>query len=380
MLGIESGKTIITLSLYSILFIRGIQVNFRSDLNKNHYFPFLFSLFAFSVFLLAKIMYSDAMGYEYYFDKSALLIINIVIPTFLYILFGTRIQQININLLLRALEVLSVLFAILLLLNAYTIGVNEILTSKHMVRVGVGQSNVIWTGRFISIGFIIILLAQKNILYKTSTLLLILIALILTGSKSTLLIPFISIIIYFFLPPRGRRSTKRKKYSIYLGIFVLVISAVFNALDEDAVESRFSTNSRTIGLRTDGINKVIEDAFNRGNYISGNGFATSGYPILGNYDDKYYPHNVTVELFYELGIIGIFLFYIILLFPFWLQKKLKRPESEIKIVLAINLMFIFYAQTSGDLTGNSFVFIISSYLVFSLPFLEKIAQLRPYNF
>ena len=64
MTGIESGKTLISLGFYSVLFIYGTNSKLKGALlgRKKITVPFVFSIFLFFLFVIIKIMGSSAMG------------------------------------------------------------------------------------------------------------------------------------------------------------------------------------------------------------------------------------------------------------------------------------------------------------------------------
>ena len=314
------------------------------------------------------------MGYDYYYQKITFLVIEIILPIVFLIFFGSGLRNLDTKLLLHAFETLSVLIAILLLSNAYQIGINEILQSKFMTRVEVGESNVIWTGRFISFGFLIILFRKTRLIYKVFTLPVLLLALVLTGSKSVLLFPLITIVIYFLFILKNDhiKSISKKTFLIYIGLIVLGISTIFSFLNPEAVETRFSIGSGTVDTRKSAIDNVMDEANFRENYFFGNGFATSGFPIVGTYNQRYYPHNITVEIFYELGFLGVFLFFLLIFIPLWLYKKHKIPGGDFGTILALYCLVLFYSQTSGDLTGNSLIFVFSGYIIYSMNYWKSI--------
>lgn len=364
----ESGKVLILFVLYFIILILSLNKTKRKRGGSENSRK-LFNVVNFCLFLWfgVSIITSPAIGYDYFNTKVTFSIIQIFIPLFLIIFTHSRMSKVNLEFLFKFFEVLSLISAIMLLVNAQMIGFRQILNSEFMTRVSVGEANVIWIGRFISIGFLLVLLRKKQVVTKLLKIGLLLGAMILTGSKAVLIFPVFTILGFIlFLSVKSSKYSGNIKSISYLSLIILGIIFAISQLNPDAVERRFSLNSGTIDIRESTISNVWSHFLIGGNFFSGNGMATSGYPIVRNYNEISYPHNFTVEILYELGLIGFILFHLSLIIALGYYSRMRhQKDNKISLVVAITVMFFLFAQTSGNFTANSFIFILPAYLLAS---------------
>lgn len=360
--GLEGGKSFITLLLYGVLFFSSLKAkSYSSRIKTTETLMGLLLTMATVTLVLLNILKSPATGYEYFNEKVILFFINILIPVFLIALFG-GVKGRSFKIIFFYFEVMSLLAATLLLVNAYEKGLYNILSSTFFTRINVGESNVIWTGRLISIGFLVVLLKRKGIVSKTLKISFLALAMLLTGSKSVVAFPLIAILGYnFFFFAKNDRGN-RFGYSfliIAIGAGYLVLMSFLNP---KAVERRYSLQSGTIDMREGYATDVIDNFYVRENFLIGNGFATSGYPIAKNYEARKYPHNIVLEVLYEFGTIGLLLFLFIFLLPYILFLRSHRSDKNIALLLTIYTLYLLFSQTSGDITGNSMLFVLTAYL------------------
>jgi O-antigen ligase len=95
------------------------------------------------------------------------------------------------------------------------------------------------------------------------------------------------------------------------------------------------------------------------NYFIGEGTGNFGFILFG-FDSNGYPHNIFVELFYENGIIGLLLFLSLLFSTLWRSVHINNRIKRVLFTVSI-LFFLFASMTSGDITGNPFLFIFIVY-------------------
>jgi O-antigen ligase len=360
-LGQENFKAVITIILYLIVFFS--RMHFRRK-NRATFFEgeaFNFSVLLLFIYLIIRSIISPAFGYEYLEVKVIFTFFDIFVPLFLFMV--VKPQMIRISFLLSFFEISSILVAGLMMFLAANIGIDNILNAEFMVRVASGESNVIWLGRFLSIGFIVVLFKKRMIFLKISLCIFILVALILTGSKSVLLFTFLGIMIHLFYIDRGMSGRiKIKVFSVSL-LLLFSLGFFISLLNPLAVERRFSTKSGTIGDREGRIEKVYEHFLKEENILFGNGFATSGFPNEHTYNKRSYPHNITIEVLYELGIFGLGLYYLCLLLPLYIYKINRGTDSQLGLLMSIHIVFILYSQTSGDFFSNAVPFVFSGYIM-----------------
>ncbi len=80
----------------------------------------------------------------------------------------------------------------------------------------------------------------------------------------------------------------------------------------------------------------------------GNGIGSFG-PIILGLDEVHYPHNIFIELIFELGIFGLFHSIVILYYISFSYKY--------SIFGYIAIYYFINSQFSGDLAGNSSLYI-----------------------
>src|SRR5690606_34402204 len=147
---------------------------------------------------------------------------------------------------------------------------------------------------------------------------------------------------------------------IMIVLISIVLSSFLKSFNADAILLRFSLESNTVEQRT----ILYDTAFNSYksgnlfNIVFGNGGGTIG-SSLGYAYERIYPHNLLIEILFELGLIGLIVFMLQIFYSIKLFYKGHRNWLFVAYIL-----FLFYSLTSGDLVANNFVFILFSlYLV-----------------
>jgi len=96
------------------------------------------------------------------------------------------------------------------------------------------------------------------------------------------------------------------------------------------------------------------------------GKGIGSYPeLIGRYGEFVYPHNIILEIGVETGLVGLSLFFVIILFGtfrFGLRGMYRDPNKMILMVLFINTLI--NAQFTEDLTGNRMLFAMTGLLLF----------------
>ena len=76
-----------------------------------------------------------------------------------------------------------------------------------------------------------------------------------------------------------------------------------------------------------------------------------------------YPHNLTIELLYDMGLIGTILYYLPflhLLFFSFSHRKYPNRSDDCVLFTILAVLFILYEQTSGDLYSNTLPYIFTA--------------------
>lgn len=203
-----------------------------------------------------------------------------------------------------------------------------------------GVENAIWFSRFVGMLLLVILccarLRMSNLLLYVSTVIIALLLMFGGGSRG----PLLAVIITFFI---------KQSYYISKKKLILLISGIgsFIAIGFIFIGGYlFETDFYSIYARLDLIKSFSEYDFQ---YFKGSGIGSYAMSVLGE-DVVYYPHNVFLELFFENGLIGVFLFCLVLYFFF----RSFKPN----IIYFLSLYYLLASLVSGDIPGNNNLFIL----------------------
>ncbi|MDZ7860513.1 MAG: O-antigen ligase family protein [Candidatus Krumholzibacteriota bacterium] len=156
-------------------------------------------------------------------------------------------------------------------------------------------------------------------------------------------------------------------------LIILIVCAgiaVFAIFNQKAIIGRFSLESASIGFRLAGYKLTIKKMAASGKYLFGNGPASISQIVSFGYNTRWYPHNILLELLYEVGLLGMIIYFI----PIFYAVGSTIKQQKTWIFFAVVLFFLF-AQTSGDLVANNFFPI---YL--SLYFVSRIKKEDPHDY
>lgn len=90
--------------------------------------------------------------------------------------------------------------------------------------------------------------------------------------------------------------------------------------------------------------------------LLGNGIGS--WPIInGNIDMRGYPHNLILEILVELGLAGLVLFSILILYALVILKPIPGYKQSINILLLMLIIYMFLnSMVSGDIPDNRLLF------------------------
>ncbi|GGG55002.1 O-antigen polymerase [Croceivirga lutea] len=187
-------------------------------------------------------------------------------------------------------------------------------------------------------------------------------ALLLTATRTIFLsIALIHFIFLVYFEKATKTKFKKIATNVLFGLFlVLFLSINVLGVSNDLVNrslSSFSLSTFTTGnvftrFEHYGVGvKMFSE-----NFLFGKGFGS--YPVFAlGYDERYYPHNLFIELVAELGIVGLAIF-CYMLFQVWnaliKYDSIKYPHNQKKFAISIFLLGIISSMSSLDLP-NQFV-------------------------
>jgi hypothetical protein len=250
----------------------------------------------------------------------------------------------NINYFLtKVAEIISFcgLFVLLtIFLKGFSLSVND--------RLSVGIINPIWLGRFAGMA-ILIIYQQKNIRFKIFFLIVNLIIIFLSGSKG----PIIGLLVVGLF-----HHFNTKKLIVSFFVILIFILYFFNVLNDDI---RIFITSRFLSLNpnsTDLFQEIEDDRLSiitrsSSNYLQSVDFTSflfglgpnksSFYYYKSVISERWYPHNIFLEILFEYGVIAL------LLFAYTLFKTQMFKSSMLNGLI---IFFLINSLFSGDLPLN----------------------------
>lgn len=290
------------------------------------FYRFFILLFIFYGWLIFSNAYSPSL--EYKFEKSFKFIINIIF--FVYPFF---VRKINFNLLIR----LYVIFV--LPISAYFIyllSIVWIINTKQTQNFLDIRSSYLSIGIHLGILFLLLLFYKKNIVLKVLTFFL----LVASSARGPLLFTIITSIVYLYSKDlkqffKGSNIFKIVGVGVGLTIFYLYKPNLINSLLANTILRFTSLGSgvdKSSMERIERLEMAFYSPFEKiSTFIFGHGVGSFGV-LFDKIDQKSYPHNIFLESFFELGIIGLILFAMLFLIVF---SKLSIKSN------VFSLLFLF---------------------------------------
>lgn len=237
-------------------------------------------------------------------------------------------------------------------------------------------SNYLVVARVLGLGTVAatlyLLIARKRPKYLWFIAIVSLVALAMSLARGALLSTFgILLLTGFFLSTRMsiRRDTiwtwlssRLKKMSFGLGIFALIGSIVFVALQVERTARRlrrlFSGNELEAGGRGALWISSIENITQTP--ISGYGLGASG--IMAGAHEGHYPHNLFLQVWLDGGIVAFLLLFGLVVFPFllalWHLVKGRLPTNQWIVYLGLFLFLILEYSKSIDFYSGRFLLVM----------------------
>lgn len=344
---LELTPIILALALVDIFFNLGKT---NGTFNKFSY-RVLSLIFIFYGWLIFSSVYSPSMEYKY--EKSLYFVANIIF--FIYPFF---IKKINMNLLIR-------LYCIVVLpLSVYFVYMNSIVWSIRSVQTDLFmdiRGTYLTFGIHLAILFLILLYYKKNIILKIITLSL----LVASSARGPLI--FMLLVSGMYYVSKRRTNLLDPKSALRSIVAFIALMAIY-IYKSDTINSLLGSTFLRFGSliggqdassleRVDRLNFAFYQPFeNLLTLIFGNGIGSFGI-LFEKIDRKSYPHNILIECFFELGIIGLFLFLIIFIVTF-------RKISFKNDVFGLLFIFIFLnTMKSYGITDLWILFSVMGFIV-----------------
>lgn len=358
-----SSTLIILITLFMTLFFINKQ-SLLSKKNINVYivFTIIISLQLFSYFWTNSINYGI----------SKILYFSLWIITFI---FYTEIINNNYKIVLKANFFIGIFYVLLIFLE-YGSPLEIISSMDKFTRLGHSDdqsTNPIVIARYL--GFFVITLFfifnKKNILLNFIVLFFIIIAIVfifLTGSKGIILSLFLILFLFII-----KVNLKYFSYTFLSLGFICLLFILFIDFDSllrgsklyQFIEYRFlNSNHNSYSTREDQF-YFAYISFINGTFpqqLFGHGIGNFGIAYLG-VDERYYPHNIFLEILYENGLISLSIFLYIILYMIKALFKVTANDGYLLYLIVCYYYFLFNAFVSGDIYENIGVFLF--FILFS---------------
>lgn len=292
--------------------------------------------YLFFIWILSSIIYTPSVISSK--EKFINILYNTIFPVAIIELFFLSSKQKEID--LKSFETQLLHYSYILLwfsLIAFILFKQPEVSGRYTLP---GVDNAIWFSRFIGMLVLIILcnsrLNMNNLSIYLLTVTIGFLLLFAGGSRG----PVLSVLIVFFIK-KSYFISKKNLLLLVIGIISFVaIGFIFIG------GYLFETDFYSIYARFDLFNALSDFDFQ---YMKGSGIGSFALLTSGE-DVTYYPHNIFLEIFFENGLIGIFLFSLML----YLFFRSFKPN----IINLLCVYFLIASLVSGDIPGNNNFFIL----------------------
>ena len=257
-------------------------------------------------------------------------------------------------------------------------------------RIGVDGVNSLGLGRMTALGSMVIISvylfnSNKTNFKKSLSVIglgVLILVLMLTGARMALL--SLAFVIVLFLALKTFKFTKRdvllNKGAVKVAFSLIPIPLIMIPF-QDSIQTMLTRLTFLFNSSGHGSYSQRAERFSfafdvwKNNPILGDGFGSYAINYTG-IDERYYPHNIILEVLSELGFIGFAIFGALLVLPFFLHNVLKSNHLQVCVLLMFIYTFL-NANTTGDINDNRMIFTFLALLyLFPLFSDEKVNELQ----
>lgn len=366
-----SGVLLLVYLVYEI-YINGIKTKFNKD-----YIISLLILSIFFAWICVSLFYSVSEGYMY--RKVLLFVTNII--AFIFPLF---VKNFNLPKFLKYFAV-SLIVAFLWFFYIYFILIGKLTESDLYIKItGLSLTLAAYGGLIL-----LVLISTKERIFKKNTYnigigLLFFVFLLLSGARGPIFFLIISLFLFLGkkvvnlkIPLNVNKNKLLKTLFITMPLLIIFIfTGIYKFYDKISLllERSFyrisliingigeNTNmGESVHVRINQMGFAIKSIFNNlQSFFIGYGFGSFGIMYSGE-DGRLYPHNILLEIWFELGFIGLLIFCVFLFFIFF--GKIKQRL----FVTGFVMLYIFLNM----LKSNSIVDIRVFFAFFALFILKN---------
>jgi hypothetical protein len=195
------------------------------------------------------------------------------------------------------------------------------------------ETESIFTGRLIGIFLLyLVLFTRLHFSIKIGLSIFLIVVMLLVGNRGSMLAVALTLFVI----------SNRK---IYITVFVLLLLTAFAFLIgfNDSLQESMG---RSVSFESSGRLEIWMNTWNGVSTLFGNGI---GAPIYGEFG---YPHNMGIEIFFELGFIAFIIYTGSIIFLMTLVNRYRFFLLEKKILYSSSLYYLIASQFSGDMFMN----------------------------
>ena len=332
---------------YYIVFLFG-----RHELNKAKIFQYIFFVFVIISNLMLWIIY----GLNDYGLSKFLDFVLITMP--ISIVISQVFKNKDIKYLLYVIFGVSIFLLFISLIN-----VSDLILERQ----GVLGGGPIVLSRWLGIGALISFFYKPIKRYRLVLFPAFIVMALLTGSRGPIAAIFIVMLIHFFF--NFKRLFLKTLLVLSLVIIAIFASGIHNQFLEIKTVSRVFMNMSEGGLAqsTEGRSILIQSSFEQiFKHPMGVGFGNwQDFSHLRSYfltKDLFYPHNVFLEIFCELGVLVgiIFVIYVLIIFFYSFTLFIRNKNDLFQVLFYIFAFLMFNSMISGDFSDARMLFVFMS--------------------
>lgn len=325
-------------------------------------------LFIFVLYTIISLIWSRAPNYG--FDKIYYLLFRISI----FIVFAKIVYKYPSWFLQANYFSLLIAFGLfLMLVGSPASGIDNLLNAG-VTRLGNSDGNPLSFGRYMGFGIIVSTYYLRDIkpgrysklikLFVCGSIGYATVYLLLSGSRGPMIGLVVSLIAVYLLEALKRQQFKKIFKIIFIVAFLVVcVVSLYNMLLQSSYTGlvnyltfRFSPEHSTgsFDARMGSISLALNSINTPGEQLFGAGYGDFGYLKFGR-DTRIYPHNIFVEIYYELGMVGI-LSFVGMLLIIGMKAVFSKLDNFSYFLLTCLLFFLLNANATSDVSGNYMLF------------------------
>tara|TARA_B100000214_G_scaffold141453_1_gene101127 strand:- start:6247 stop:7416 length:1170 start_codon:yes stop_codon:yes gene_type:complete len=249
-----------------------------------------------------------------------------------------------------------------------------VIVSSSTERLSVLGGGPIVFARWMIIGIIILFFLKQKSLKNSILIIGLFVLSISTGSRGPILSLLLTAVIFFLLNFQN---------IFFKFIFIIFILTSFLFVFDSLNIQEIGKTERLVTKDNTSKNARLYFAFRSLELLSiyPTGVGIGNWQEYSNKTKKYhllkhdYPHNLILEVFSELGLLGGIVLLLVLLksiyFTFFRMLRYSKENSIYNLLFYLQLFLLFNSMFSGDLNDSRFLFIIISISLISEPLLKK---------